>query len=560
MLSPRQLLAVARTPAFQAAALKVAERMVGRLDTANAKSWREAAMKGTHSREIFNALRQELGETSTRRAIRAIALENAKLIQSVPINVAERIIKQAVEYQAAGKRAEEFEGELQAKLKHLTASRIHLIARTEIGKAESAITQVRSQELGIEWFQWLDSGDQRVRKSHRNMNKVLVNWNDLPSPEVLVGEKSAGRYGPGGIYNCFTGDTKVTAPSGIKTLWRAPYRGDIVQINLEGGIFFRVTPNHPILTEHGWVAARALDVGNNLVRLFTGWHTSIEPNVNDGVPTFSEVFDAASLCGNRSSSFGLNFHGDVIRDDIDQISIADDLYFDGQSGRPHSVGKFSFPDTNGGIRQVVPGVSLQIGSASATCLLDELPTLFGRHALHPDAIGISSGSWSDPVALQVFANYTATDFQMERDALFAPLLSDIEAREQFRIDYDPKAVDSGRKFVPETCFSQSVRQVAAGGIGASAKGRDRLAGLQALTRITKKSVSEFSGHVFTMETRDGWYGVTSTSIISKNCRCITLPLVSLDEVSWPAKVYYTGQITRMTRAQFQRVSGMPKAA
>lgn len=39
-----------------------------------------------------------------------------------------------------------------------------------------------------------------------------------------------------------------------------------------------------------------------------------------------------------------------------------------------------------------------------------------------------------------------------------------------------------------------------------------------------------------------------------NCRCLALPLVSLDEVSWPHRVYHNGSIIRMTRAQFQRIA------
>lgn len=39
-----------------------------------------------------------------------------------------------------------------------------------------------------------------------------------------------------------------------------------------------------------------------------------------------------------------------------------------------------------------------------------------------------------------------------------------------------------------------------------------------------------------------------------NCRCLALPLVSLDEVSWPHRVYANGAITRMTRPQFLRLA------
>jgi SPP1 gp7 family putative phage head morphogenesis protein len=45
-----------------------------------------------------------------------------------------------------------------------------------------------------------------------------------------------------------------------------------------------------------------------------------------------------------------------------------------------------------------------------------------------------------------------------------------------------------------------------------------------------------------------------------NCRCPAAPLVSLDEVSWPHKVYSGGVIQRMTRAQFELQQGAARAA
>jgi uncharacterized protein with gpF-like domain len=40
------------------------------------------------------------------------------------------------------------------------------------------------------------------------------------------------------------------------------------------------------------------------------------------------------------------------------------------------------------------------------------------------------------------------------------------------------------------------------------------------------------------------------------CRCLGLPLVSLSEVNWPHRVYHRGQIQRMTRVEFKRLSGV----
>ena len=85
----------------------------------------------------------------------------------------------------------------------LAENRIRLIARTEISRAETDLTRARAERIGADWYQWATSEDQRVRKSHKNMDKVLVAWNDPPNPEVLVNEKSnAGHYNGGSTYNC----------------------------------------------------------------------------------------------------------------------------------------------------------------------------------------------------------------------------------------------------------------------------------------------------------------------------------------------------------------------
>ena len=86
--------------------------------------------------------------------------------------------------------------------KHAKASE-RLIARTEVSKTTTALTKARSENLGINWYVWRTVLDGlRVRKSHRIMEGVLVNWNMPPSPEKLAGEKDVGNYHAGNIWNC----------------------------------------------------------------------------------------------------------------------------------------------------------------------------------------------------------------------------------------------------------------------------------------------------------------------------------------------------------------------
>jgi SPP1 gp7 family putative phage head morphogenesis protein len=110
--------------------------------------------------------------------------------------------QQIAESQREGVRPETIAKQLRERVPQLTRSRAALIARTEVAKATTGLTEARSEEMGIGWYLWSTSRDSRVRPSHRKMQNVLVAWNDPPSPELLIGEKSVGRYHAGEIYNC----------------------------------------------------------------------------------------------------------------------------------------------------------------------------------------------------------------------------------------------------------------------------------------------------------------------------------------------------------------------
>jgi SPP1 gp7 family putative phage head morphogenesis protein len=71
--------------------------------------------------------------------------------------------------QRRGARSETIAKALREKVPGLAKSRIRTIARTEVGKAETAFTEARSERLGIRWYEWATGEDQRVRPSHRKL-------------------------------------------------------------------------------------------------------------------------------------------------------------------------------------------------------------------------------------------------------------------------------------------------------------------------------------------------------------------------------------------------------
>lgn len=178
------------------------KRMVTPISVMNEQTWRKAARKSTRSKFLYNLLVDEIKQNHE-STINDQIIENASLIRTLPNDVAEKVVKTIAEEAIKGKRARTIESIIKEDTdKHSRAS-ARLIARTEVAKTQSAITKARSQALDMQWYVWRTALDgNRVRKSHRLMEGVLVNWNDPPSPEELAGEQNVGRYHAGNIWNC----------------------------------------------------------------------------------------------------------------------------------------------------------------------------------------------------------------------------------------------------------------------------------------------------------------------------------------------------------------------
>ena len=181
----------------------LARRMVGAVRADNEKTWREAARKGTLSKEIREALRKELNSPMG-LAIEDIVLENSKLISSVPREIAQQISLDALKRYQNGERYEDALSDMISKAPHLSRNRAKLIARTETSKANEAMTEVRARSIGCTWYFWRSSHDERVRHSHSMMDGVLCSFDYPPNPEGFFDPKGAqfANYHAGCCPNC----------------------------------------------------------------------------------------------------------------------------------------------------------------------------------------------------------------------------------------------------------------------------------------------------------------------------------------------------------------------
>jgi SPP1 gp7 family putative phage head morphogenesis protein len=213
---------------FETASESIASRMATQMKVENARSWKAAARAGSRGREILSALREELEAGNVGARVREIVRENASLISSIPEEIRERISAEISDLEERGRRPEEIAEFLRERVPELTRSRAALIARTETSKSATALTRARSEDLGLDWYEWATSEDARVRPAHRLMDKVLVNWTDPPAPERLARIKSTlGHYHAGNCPNCRCDSYPVLNIDDLKWPHKVYWRGTI---------------------------------------------------------------------------------------------------------------------------------------------------------------------------------------------------------------------------------------------------------------------------------------------------------------------------------------------
>lgn len=187
---------------FNSFVYSAVRRMVTPIAVQNMRTWRMAAKKATKNPSLYRMLMNEINQ-GLKSDIEIQIEENASLIKTLPTDVAKKVTKDISDMALKGMRASEIAKVIREQTDKYSRASAKLIARTEVSKTTTALTKARCDNLDLHWYVWrtMEDGD-RVRKSHRIMEGVLVNWNEPPSPEALAGEKSVGNYHAGNIWNC----------------------------------------------------------------------------------------------------------------------------------------------------------------------------------------------------------------------------------------------------------------------------------------------------------------------------------------------------------------------
>lgn len=148
-----------------------------------------------HAKEMSAGMRQTIRSTPTGALFRELMAEQVTLIKSLPLEAAQRVHELTIAGLEDSTRAKEIAAEIGRSGK-VTASRATLIARTEVARTASKLTEARAQHVGSVAYVWRTAGDGDVRKSHKEMAGKVVRW-DAP-PTLSDGTKTHA----GQIFNC----------------------------------------------------------------------------------------------------------------------------------------------------------------------------------------------------------------------------------------------------------------------------------------------------------------------------------------------------------------------
>lgn len=352
-----------------------------------------------------------------------------------------------------------------------------------------------------------------------------------------------GEPGPLGHQSCLLPGAIVSGPRATAATSRW-FAGEVIDIETAGGNTLSVTPNHPILTPKGWVAAGLLNEGNDLISgsLIEGPSVDVIPDDHQVPARIEDVFSSLGKSGEVQSravpTSAEDFHGDGGHGDVDVVAAEGSLLLGNvPTTRQHGGERvLALGDSDSeilpGLRRqhqgvLVPGAAQDSGTRSGHALLN----FGGAQPSHRKPVRLRHSTDGHTCGRQSSANDIARDAIRFGEAIlrFACKIPGrdlsyghgigglLSSRGLGATDGSPL-----RTAAPIATFDkgglESDRSYSVPSRGVLAAH----AGHVVTDRIVKIRRRAWSGHVYNLQTETGWY--VANSIVVHNCRCTSVPI------------------------------------
>lgn len=371
--------------------------------------------------------------------------------------------------------------------------RTEMIARTETHRSSQAGSHFLFERAEIKLKEWLANPPGRTRDTHLEAQAQYTEGGSpgpIPINELFnVGGTQLLYPGdPRGdireTVNCFLPDTNVsgTFVAGSK-VW---YSGPVWELETLRGYRLTITPNHPILTNRGWIVANKLIEGDYLLTSRHKFQSRMQRNINhENAPaSIEDVFNTLGANGRHFVSMvtALDFDGDGMMCDNE----VDIVYVDGilprhinKQGRFQQDFQLQFIASSG-----LAGIFIDANSppdftlSRISIATSSIPSS-GHLLLDSNRVGFDSLPFN-PFSFGLAAKWDTLLGQKSRDN--ASITSEF--------------------------FTELI---------------NASAGQVAPDKLIRIRECNFAGHVYDLQAIDGW--ILSENIVSGNCRCVELPVV-----------------------------------
>lgn len=359
-------------------------------------------------------------------------------------------------------------------------------------------------------------------------------------------------------WNCLPGDTLVLARNAIASASKRWFDGDMVIIQTAGGRKLTATPNHPILTDCGWMPAASLNIGSNVIcDIGSEWRPDGDrnsENIPSSIHNVTEAFfNSRKVVTVPMPVASKDFHGDGVGSEIAVVG-ADRKLSDGSNStvfQHQAKQQFGFGCSSRAIREnSLRRLAFLLKGSYATargliCRLGKAFSLFGRSACHSGELLFATTPGSDTVfgensddgsrcAVNNFCNASNANAitEQSKDGFSRNVIS---------------PMDSSRPSI-DASFHESSMDTTTTDVKLAADIADGKAGLVELDEVVKIDVEFFHGYVYNLETKSHYY--SANSIITHNCRSIEIPImktwrelgIDIDEMPIGTRASMDGQV------------------
>lgn len=409
----------------------------------------------------------------------------------------------------------------------VTHNRAALIARDQNSKAHAIIENARRQEIGMTRAIWRHGGaGKEPRPSHLSANGKTY---ELDKGMYLDGVWTYPKH----EINCLPGDSKIEFAAGCKKMWRRWHDGELTELVTSSGEKIKATPNHPILTRNGWLPIKSVDVGDYVISVGNQIGDFLKADVQTNEATVEEVFNTMSLYipASVTGCSRSKFHGDASNNEVDTVNIDGFLMGEIDAYICQKFCELFFPKA---MNVLVRAGFNPDGSLLSACnrLFCSPERIIGGFCMllpllkshSPHARNICLGLTADmhasiDKACSDAGTSSVIAMRKLKLANSRLVLGDNQiVRELFAI-LSRASVGWNDKTHCAEALGQRVSSNAKSGGGNC----DVVASGYEFHRIVKKSVGEFSGHVYNLETWFNWY--SSNTYIIHNCRCTSIGII-----------------------------------